>query len=73
MFPGGAGKRHNQFFEIFIVPSGSSGLTISHEREKLMGLNALPGWRCAVLPDLSGYPRVARVEPPAVVVGTPAP
>jgi release factor glutamine methyltransferase len=25
----------------------------------------LPGWRCAVQPDLAGLPRVARVEPPA--------
>jgi release factor glutamine methyltransferase len=27
----------------------------------------LPGWRCAVLPDLAGLPRVARVEPPGSV------
>ena len=25
----------------------------------------LPGWRCDVLPDLAGLPRLARIEPPA--------
>lgn len=29
----------------FIVPKGSAGLTVSDEREKLMGLNALPIYR----------------------------
>jgi release factor glutamine methyltransferase len=33
----------------------------------------LPGWRCLVLRDLAGLPRLARVEPPAAVVpGVPS-
>ena len=34
--------------------------------------DALPGWRCAVQPDLAGLPRLARVEPPPARVA-PAP
>jgi release factor glutamine methyltransferase len=29
----------------------------------------LPGWRCAVMPDLAGLPRLARIEPPVQGVG----
>jgi release factor glutamine methyltransferase len=32
----------------------------------------LPGWRCAVMPDLAGYPRLARVAPPVVAFRTQA-
>jgi release factor glutamine methyltransferase len=33
----------------------------------------LPGWRCTVLPDLAGLPRIARVEPPASAVAAVRP
>ena len=49
-------------------PDGVALLEIGSDQADAMGeavRQALPAWRCEVLPDLAGWPRVARILPPA--------
>jgi release factor glutamine methyltransferase len=50
-----------------LEPGGVALLEIGADQGALVARaveQLLPGWRCAVLPDLAGLARVARVEPP---------
>jgi release factor glutamine methyltransferase len=50
-----------------LEPGGVALLEIGADQGQLVAEaveQRLPGWRCSVLPDLAGLPRVARVEPP---------
>ena len=54
-----------------LEPDGVALLEIgSDQGEAILAAVAalLPGWRCAVMPDLAGRPRLARVEPPLPAV-----
>lgn len=48
-----------------LAPGGTALLEIGADQGDLLGAaaaTALPGWRCVIQPDLSGSPRVARLE-----------
>ena len=59
-----------------LMPDGVALLEIGGDQgEAITTLVAerLPGWSCAVQPDLGGLPRVARIEPPTATDGGPTP
>lgn len=50
-----------------LAPDGVALLEIGADQEQGIGASVrdlLPGWRCAIAPDLAGRARLARVEPP---------
>jgi release factor glutamine methyltransferase len=51
-----------------LAPDGLALLEIGADQGEAVVAEAavrLPGWRCAVMTDLAGLPRLARIEPPA--------